>query len=228
MKSEHKKWVEKNLSQNDLKKQIEDERYAEIIDYWFAKAKIDDWLLWTINVLYHGDITISGNSYYRLMELRNWLSSRIWSRLYPELDASFENFGNVLRDFLSLFQRYSTCESDGDQVRYEMVRFYRNAIGNPDQYQKSLSEYNLYKTLLVDLIFELTRAINYILEKFRQHIDPLYRLDEGLVLVGDDPFEAPYAAEYKDNERKLYPYPGIQQFQYDRKTRDIHCVVPAG
>ena len=77
----------------------------------------------------------------------------------------------------------------------------------------------LYLDFLQDLGLELTRSTNYICDEVRQFIDPTFRLREGLAMIGD--WQKPIRTEYKNDERILYPYPGLERFKEDRKHRDI-------
>jgi hypothetical protein len=61
---------------------------------------------------------------------------------------------------------------------------------------------------MLDLGLELTRAANYICDKVRQYIDPVFRLHEGVALLGS--WNDPLRTEYQGDERISYPYTGLK------------------
>jgi hypothetical protein len=88
-----------------------------------------------------------------------------------------------------------------------------------------LKEYESHVNLVCDLFFELTRAANYLCDRVRETIFPLYRLQEGILLIErrDVGFQLETVlarAEYRAKERKSVPYPGLADFRRIRYTRD--------
>jgi hypothetical protein len=163
--------------------------------------------------------TISNKQLDILEELENWLLGRIWPKRYPELDAAFENFRHILHDLVLVHYRHST--SDGDRSRTD--KFYQQPYGGSfDQnlYDEKRKEYYAHLELLADLMLELTRAANYICDRVRQFIDQTFRMQEGVVLVAFG-YGDLYRTEYQNNELALYPYPGLEQFDKIRKSRDL-------
>lgn len=91
----------------------------------------------------------------------------------------------------------------------------------------NLNAYTYYIMLLRDLVFELTRAANYICDMVRQFIDAEFRITEGKIFMffGQN-INSEYIIckpEYNCNERKLLiPYKELEQFKIDRFNREIH------
>lgn len=73
----------------------------------------------------------------------------------------------------------------------------------------------------------MTRAGNLLIEKIRKYIYPMYRDDEGKLLISYGPTEDfsyhTFKVEYNSEEKKLkYQYPGLRKFMEIRENRDLH------
>lgn len=163
------------------------------------------------------------SAHEQLDDLRSWLFSRIWPRRYPELDAAFKNFSSVLEDFYVTFKKHS--EELGDEGLITK-KFYKIPEWNPELYSRLSNEYEFNVDLVEDLMLELTRAANYVCDKIRQHLFVSYRIKEGVLIVESGPnmsFEfVKYRVEYKEDERTLRPYPGLDEFLTIRAERDMY------
>lgn len=89
---------------------------------------------------------------------------------------------------------------------YEFESFYKTHGYNPN-YDDDVVEYLAEVQFMADLIYELTRLLNLILDRVRE-IDMTYKADV-LLYVGlsDCP-----NFEYRDSEKSDLPYPGLRQF----------------
>ena len=76
-----------------------------------------------------------------------------------------------------------------------------------------------------DLFLELTRAANYICDKFREYINPTFRYEDGIIFVESGPYLdltwRRHRVEYRENERTDNPYPGLEEFKKVRNDRDF-------
>jgi hypothetical protein len=197
-------------------------KYAEYIDKWVVQGHIEDWSAWT-SWLPSGDwprlnIQVSED----LGALADWLFSRVWPGRYLDVESSLSNFQTVLRDLLSVFLEHA--EKQGNQ--WQTIKFYQSDEWLPDEeYNRRLLRYDFHCDLVTDLTLELTRAANYICDKVRLHLDPEFRLTEGVLTVQMGPFQdfrwRTYRPEYRTLERTESPYPGLKEFKKIRQTRDI-------
>ena len=223
LKAAHEKWVRASLQDFDPLKQRDDERYAGYIEEWVKLVYLDDWRGW-LSWLYFGDQPrIAKRHFDDLTQLCFWLASRMWTHRYPELEAAFENFRRVLVDLLRVFEAHGFRQEGPthNDIVYETNKFYRWHDG--DDYDIWLQRYLFYLDFLLDLGLELTRAANYICDKVRQFIDPAFRLREGVVVLGS--WDEPVRTEYRNVDRVLYPYAGLEQFKEDRKHRDAEATT---
>lgn len=225
MKVIHEKWVRETLEEYDPAKQQDDEIYAAYVEEWARRIDIDNWLAWSSHVLGSGQPSLWVSQDRQLRELRPWLLSRIWPNRYVELEASFTNFRYVLADFLEVFHKHAVNLWSDDRVLIT-EKFYKIPEWDPSLYNQLVRQFNFHVDLVQDLMLELTRAANYVCDKVRQFILPTYRLAEGILLVESGPtLEMKFVTcrvEYRDDERTLCPYPGLEQFLVDRANRDEH------
>lgn len=220
MKILHEKGVRESLQNFDPARQRDEELYATLIEDWMQYADIENWKAWTSYILSFGQPQLFVSSDEQLNNLAEWIFSRIWPNRYLELEAAFENFLLVLHDFLQVFHKHS--ERWGD--KYQTTKFYRSR--EDDFYNELIEVYNFHVELVEDLMLELTRAANYICDRIRQFIDPIFRLKEGIILVSTGPTSSLsfdlVRTQYRGKERTLRPYPGLEQFKLDRKNRDVN------
>lgn len=221
-KKNHENWVKQNLKL-DNKKQREDEIYATYIDYFIRLANIENWRGWT-SFLFGGDRpSITTEQHNGLTELIQYITTRVWSERYPDLEKSLINFKNILNDLINVFDKYIDKKLS-DKVIWTK-KFYRIDEQDTELYNKLHDKYMYHIKLVQDLTLELTRAANYIFDKVRDDLFSSFRINEGVLLVEVGPFAdlswRMYRVEYKDNERIEMPYPGLREFMEIRSTRDL-------
>jgi hypothetical protein len=155
--------------------------------------------------------------------------TRIWPKRYPDLEIAFINFKSIVNDLMRVYQEYPEQhgESHGVEKFYKqynhhaMIRMGREF--DPVLEHKMVEKYNYHLALLEDLILELSRAANYLCDKFRDHIFESFRLSEGALLItrGDILGYESYRVEYRGDERSDHPYPGLKVFMEIRNGRDL-------
>ncbi len=221
IKREHEQWVRSALSFDD-KRQRDEEIYAQYVDEWERLSNIREWTAWSSFVLSAGQPWISKKQMEQLEKLREWLLSRYWPKRYPELEAAFENFRKVLDDFCVTFMSHAVVRGE----MWKTDKFYQIPEWNPAVYRYLMEKYIFHVDLVQDLMLELTRAGNYIIDKVREYLFPSYRIREGMLIVESGPYAdmsfARLRVEYKDTERTLQPYPGLLGFLDIRSKRDVH------
>jgi hypothetical protein len=138
------------------------------------------------------------------------------------LEIAFVNFKSVVNDLMRVYHEYLEERSDGVTVQ----KFYKSRYDDFDSIEQNrlLDKYNYHNALIEDLIFELTRAANYICDMIRAYIFEGFRLDEGALLItrGDMLGSNTFRLEYRDDQRVSHPYPGLREFMTLREQRDLH------
>lgn len=225
MKKTHEEWVRKSLNQFDAAKQYDEEIYAAYTEEWVKRCDLDNWKAWSSHVLGGGQPQMSYSRDKELEELREWLFSRIWPGRYIELEAAYKNFLHVLIDFQNIFRRHAK-EVGINRELLLTEKIYQIDDWDPPRYERLSREYDFHVALVEDLILELTRAANYVCDRVRQFLWPTFRLQEGLILVISGPYMdltfKLYKVEYRERERELFPYHGLDCFKKERKNRDVH------
>lgn len=221
MKQEHEERVASAWAPGDRDLQRAKEVYASYVDEWIRLARVDVWKGWTSNVLSADWPRLTVVTADSLSQCGVWIFGRIWPRKLPLLERRFQNFMNVLEDFLSVFHRHSDQTPDGVITR----RFYKIEQWDPELYHRLAGEYDEHVRLLEDLLLELTRAANLLCDQVRIDLDPSFRMTEGVLLVESGPYSdfgfRTHRVEYGDEERGDLPYPGLHKFQEVRWKRDF-------
>jgi hypothetical protein len=222
MKQEHEAWVRESLSLDETR-QHDDEIYMTYIDKWEELLDINEWKSWSSFILGGGQPSLSVAQDSKLNELRAWLLGRIWSGRYPEIEAAITNFRLVLEDFYNVFHEHAERQGYGNDM-FATRKFYKIQEWDKIYYNKLSAEYDYHVDLVQDLMLELTRAANYVCDNVRRFIMPSYRLATGVILVTSGPHMDfkyhTYRVEYREEERTLIPYPGLNQFKKIRINRD--------
>ena len=220
IKNSHEKWVRESLSSFDSQKQRADEIYASYIEKWIELSHINEWKAWSSHLLSHGLPKIWKVVDNNLRELREWIFSRIWPARYPELEDAFENFRRVLQDFQNVFHEHSKEAPD----LFYTDKFYQINKWNKKEYERLSKMHAFHVDIVMDLMLELTRAANYICDKVREYIDPVFRLNEGLLIIESGPYMSQswrqHKVMYRGEERIRIPYPGLEEFKKIRNNRD--------
>ena len=220
MKEKHETAVKESFGENELEKQRDDLLYADIVDQWVHLVDLDNWDSWSSS-FFSPEPAISVDQDEQLANLPAWLLGRVWPGRYSSLEHAFHNFRCVLQDFHTTFHKHiDRC----DDCWLQMERFYRTAGWlREDVYRRKVDEYEFHQDLVADLMFELTRAANYICDSVRLVISPVFRLKEGrvvLTLGGRCDVRLP---EYRAHKESSQPYPGLEAFLKVRESRDFRA-----
>jgi hypothetical protein len=223
IKEAHERWVRESLAEFDPAEQKDKELYASYVEEFLNRADLDNWIGWSSSLFSSGVQCISKERYDELGELKRWIFTRVWPQRIPELENAFTNFRRVLNDLMLTFDKNSK-EWHEDKLCTE--KFYKIPEWNPKLYKYLGDKYDFYVELVEDLMLELTRAANYICDLVRRHLDPSFRIKEGVLVVESGMYmDLTYhslRAEYRNDERGEMPYPGLEEFKETRVTRDHH------
>ncbi len=223
LKHDHENWVRASLSGYDKQRQHDDEQWASIIEEWAKRADLE---IWTANTsfLLAPNPSVDRNFLSRLKNLPTWILSRVWPVRHPELRLALLNFKFIANDLVRVFMKHSVADGeDGGELHTE--KFYKIDEWDEARYHRLLRRYEFHVDLVQDLTCELTRAANLVADKVREHLDPSYRISEGVLLITRGPtmnltFDT-HRVEYLGTERTAQPYLGLDQFLSARADRDL-------
>lgn len=217
IKREHEQWVQQNL-QNDALKHKRTEMYLGYAAELIRLADIDNWTSWTYN-LFSVKTCINKENYVLMKELHNYLHSRFWDAKLESVNKAFNNYLKVSEDLLTIFDRYSKEQNNGEVLYTET--FYKTSYFTEEVYQSLLRDFTFHICLVSDLALELTRAGNLIIDTIREFVRQDFRSKEGYLVVTSELQNTPvvHTAKYRDQERYL----GLQDFMVARESRDYNC-----
>lgn len=219
MKSDHELWVARQLDIS-YREQAILERYGQIIDEWADRVQLDRWVHWSQYITNDRGPQVAAETLDRLTNLGVWMISINWPQVLTPLERSFSNFQQILHDFLVEFNREADYV-DRDNFYVSAVTLRSKGVYIPPEIQRRERE---HAGLIVDLMFELTRAANHVCAEVREYVDPQFYLREGarLMVVNWSGAEDYVRLEYRKDELSDM-YPGLDEFRTARESRDLHC-----
>lgn len=234
-KLSHELWVTQNLDIDEKKQNIEI-IYASYIEEIEKYLNIDEWRMWTSHIM-GTEYALPYKMTFNLQKLNEYIISRVWHRLYPELERAIVNIKNVNNDLLRVFYKYADDDfrrseflenlSEEDKQYYPVRtrRFYKIKEYDEDLYDELLEKYEYHTSLIDDLFLELVRAVNYMYDCVRKFIFPTYRIKEGVLIVETGMTmqlsSIIHRVEYTQFDLSDL-YPGLERFMTVRKNRDVH------
>lgn len=221
MKQRHEEWVRKSLARYKPADQQNAETYAAYIEEWGCRVRLDDWTGWTASIMRGSTAQISRQFYKDLSHLSDWLFERVWPPTLPSLAEALKNFQHVLSDFLEILG--ARVNFDGESADLVTSKFLGESEDwlESEEYIALANEYKFHLELIFDLLLELTRAGNRVCDEVRAHLDPAFRVKEGVLIaaISDLRGRKKIRAEY---ENRSIRYRGLNEFKFERKTRNYH------
>lgn len=220
MKAEHERWFASLREPDEIRRTTQELILIDFISEWEDRIDLGHWASWAsrpLTVRPH----FTAEMMDRLQSTRVWLFSRPWPGVLPDVEEAFENFRLVCDDlYLAADLALERNDRTGDRVHRPL---HKQRVLSQEEYDRSAAEAEWTSDLIHDLVFELTRAANWILDEVRIAIDPRYRMDLG-VLYLNRPTGLGYKIylpRYRPEETKIHPpYPGLKDFIECRSTRN--------
>jgi HNH endonuclease len=224
LKAEHEQWV---MSQGsfDAELQLHEVQWAAVID---ALDKRMSWDSWTqdMSLLFSHDQRLPGAVYERLEDACRWIMARLWPPGHAYLRETIQTMGRILNDLLITFEEHMV-ETRPDSGIWRTGKFYKIPQWDPEEYHALMVEYEFHGALVEDLCFELTRYGNLIASIVRAEVGPMYRFEQGALLIryGVDIIwrDTTYRPESSAAEiaGEQQPYTTLDEFLKVRTTREF-------
>ncbi len=181
MKADHEADVASRMGAPEAAARELAERMAAAVEYW-SSGLLPDWPEFTYGLLLAYPRTAESRVEL-LRERAQWLLARDWPPGYPGMAIAFARWLEAARLLLEHIEAtFDEVDHRPDQL--EMVRGHKQ-LGRWDSaaYAVALDEFLRSDAVLVWIVGELTRSTNLVISAVRAELDPLYRFEEGLVLV---------------------------------------------
>ncbi len=180
IKSAHEKWVEENISKDDIA-EIRNEK-------WFSRRVVEitnsfNLYNWDIisNQLLNGTVSKKLND-----DLYDFYINIFRSNIPTSKKSLYDSIYDLAvrtYEFLQTYHMHSMLNNN--TTCYMKDRFYRNrGVFNPN-YDKDLHEFNKWEEKTIKLLFNITHALNIFAEQVRENLDSEYFFDEGKFVVYD-------------------------------------------
>ena len=195
----------------------------DLFDTWYLPAfhhifdllDIGHFQNWAYPCAIAGNTILKAYIYENLNKVPNYIMSRPKHQEFASFDALLRNLGMLVDDFETVYSQHA--EKFGDDT-YVVERFYKRIPSNPN-YERDLEAYNENVRLISDMLFELTRLCNLLLNRIRS-IYPEYRQDVGMLHI-DTRISVPDLV-YRESEISDTPYPGLKEYIKVRLSRETH------
>lgn len=221
IKIDHQNWVKENL-ETDSELEKDTLIYLQYLEVIEEKMNFRNWQKQCMYIISHDQIQLNKVMLEGFKETLQFIENRIWPHRYIDLENAFLKFSFIINDFLKVFIMYSEETHEGNHVTRG---FYKINDWDPDRYNKLFREYKYHNYLLVDLLLELTRAGNHLINRVRKRLTYFYRIEEGVLTVeignhftGTIIYRTEYL--YKDGN-SIQGYNGLQSFALERTNRDL-------
>jgi hypothetical protein len=166
----------------------------------------------------------------RFHEAVEWIFRRPWPEGHSNLKMTIQTLGRVVNDFLVTLNAHIELWQPTDTIRMVRTsRFYKLDTWDPPRYHRLLKEHEEHVELLQDLVLEVTRYSNYIIQQARDQVDSSYCDEQGwlVVMMGPLGFDLRYDTfkpTFSDQDFEFgQPYRGKEQFRQDRLTRSLRA-----
>lgn len=185
LKSEHEAWV-RNTLQAAGPQAKQDELWLNHLLEFSRLTHFSDWKSWTARLM-NADPHIPVQVATDLALAREWLFGRIWPSTRLELRTAFENFEQVLHDYLHFQGKYFESRRGGEDL--VLVREYKKHGWLPQaDYERLGKQYDVLIKVTDQFVRELTCAANQICNVARATISPGFRTADGHLLVISGPY----------------------------------------
>jgi hypothetical protein len=189
----------------------------DIITEWEKLMDLTEWKNWTSFLVSEGQPRVFKDNFETMAQLPEWCISRFWPNEFELIKKSMYLQKNIIEDIKSLFSRF------GEDLGKDMIwipKFYSRPSYEKARYARDFNLFEFVCYLIVDLVYELTREMNRLIDIIRSELYPHYRSDEGRLMITTGPnidmTYKTFALQYKQDQE----YPGLQRFIEERQTRD--------
>lgn len=152
--------------------------YEQFITEWDKLCNGREWEVFTNNFLYSTAYHISSHHYKLIDDFISFYRRRPNYFQIFSLDAAFASYTHTLHDFISIFNQH--CYNYGNNG-FGFRKFYHD-YDYPES-DKVFKQYDIMTTDLSNLLVEMTRNVNLIIDRIDYNIIPNYSRTHGYVCL---------------------------------------------
>ncbi|MEV7896169.1 hypothetical protein [Streptomyces cyaneofuscatus] len=182
MKSLHERAVDERLGPIGMAQREVSERMVGLLALWEARACLDCWQAITSSLNQPHPIILDSH-YDRLIKAGQWMLSMRWPTQYTKTARALDHLNRIVGELLNHLNECMTLSNDPIwKIKMEYKQIGR---WDPPLYKELFGEFQTDRNYLYVLVIEATKAINWVIEVASGEVDPFFRLEEGVVLMGD-------------------------------------------
>lgn len=204
IKTDHEQWVRQKLSTNiDVKKEVDNLIYADIIDTVVGTLDLSNWEIWSGNAL-------SSNAYWpdklygKSFNLIQKMLKTNWPGTFEELERAIKSVIFCFHGSLETFMEHSE-RRENPKEGYYAHKFYKDTYGKNSR----LKEWEEWSEKYYDWIHLLAKSLNWFEDTVRKYINPSFYAIEGKFITVEGPFyDLSFHAllyEFTNEEKKDLP-----------------------
>ncbi len=209
IKDLHELWVEQALSgREEPEKNAADIIYSDLIDAAVEECQFDHWERWTSGLMMvrrqcHLDVET------KTLEFGKQVFRTIWPGTRPELERALKTLSQVMID---LMNKFGEDFAKHIEIKNDVLREIKPSIStwDPELYDKVMEEHEAWGDAVDALVFEATKAANWVADVVRRDINPMFFATDGKFTVTGGPYEdlrtKTFLPQYNQEERKGMPY----------------------
>lgn len=184
MKLEHEKSVDRGRDISHQRRQQLEEMVAAQLAVWERKLGIEtiaEWENLTFG-LNRPIPRITSERFDRLLDLGRWLLARTWPAAMPRLKGAFDRHFSAIQALTFVISDQMVSAQRGWELNRPYKRLDR---WDPPLYEELLRESEIGAITIRYLASEMARSANLVIAAVRDELEPLYRLDTGVILSRD-------------------------------------------
>lgn len=190
--------------------------YLPVFDTIFNLLHLEHFDQWAMKVAIDALVRLPEDVYNGMVECQGVIKHSVKSKEYPRWNSLMDNLKMLLVDFLQVVRQHAWWQEGHGWVveRFDKMNCGRSDLSEQERQTKAYVEYTY---LLSDLIFELARLCNLILERIREICPGYKQMEIGCLFVGEEE-----NLFYREDEKTDAPYPGIDNYISQRLRRTTH------
>lgn len=226
MKNVHEQRVDQSIGLAQLQSREMEEHFAARIAVWESKAQLERWQDLTSH-LNEAHPLLHESEWNSLFDLSAWLLELRWPTQYAKVTAAFENHRRVL----TILANHLSNAFEYSNSWYKIDRPHTRIDWDPKLYTRLLSSLGVNCHITWLLTIELTRTVNLVITAVAEEFDPLYRFDEGFVLMADGDLISGHTLsrlEYNEVDWEVIPHDYSLSAIEERMTEALKGGDPRG